>query len=176
MSCIACARYLHDECILDPCCCTGKAAQQVELEDNPYERAKVIRDPLSTGRKRAAVAYPIGEGEPCDWNRLKNCGGGLNPIIGCLDGKAKHLHHGPDKDTLNNSENNVHKLCTHCHVRWHNGNDWCHHSSIPHSPVSATVEEILQNEVDWTAGKYAEWTRKRQEFFKDKKELEVKED
>lgn len=172
MSCIACGRYLHDECYTQPCCCrVSTKVTEVELESNPLKNAKVLKDPLSTGRKRAVKVRTISPGDPCDWKLQKNCGGGKNPIVGCLDGEAKHVHHGPDKSTLNNEENNLHKLCNNCHNRWHNGNDWCIDSTLLHDPKPATVEEIAKNEADWLGGKFSDWTNKRQAFFKENKEI-----
>lgn len=95
-----------------------------------------IRDEESTGRKRAVLLYPITDGMVCEWAGLKNAGGGVVPLVGCRDTKlaaSKNsdvpglvtgaVHHGPDKDTLNNSPENVHRICTFCHNRWHTLND-----------------------------------------------------
>lgn len=177
MSCLACGRYLHDECLLDPCCCRTAVTVEptVELESNPFKEAKVLKDPLSTGRKRAVKVRTISPGDSCDWRLRKNCGGGKNPVTGCLDGVAKHIHHGPDKSTLNNEPNNLHKLCNNCHNRWHNANDWCLDPTILHNPVPASVEEVAKYDIDWSIGKYAEWTNKRREFFSKAKTSEDEE-
>src|ERR1043166_6676629 len=114
--CLACGRFLHDECETDPCCCHGKkVSTELSLDTNPYNKAIYkqdddVRDPKSTGRKRAAQLYPINNADPCEWRGKRNCGGGTNPIIGCLQGFQIHRHHGPDKNTLNNSEGNVHRI------------------------------------------------------------------
>lgn len=50
-------------------------------------------------------------------------GGGEFPIQGCSDGVQLNRHHGPDKNTLNNEPGNVHRICAHCHNRWHAKND-----------------------------------------------------
>lgn len=178
--CLACGRFLHDECEFDPCCCrnTPTIAEQFNLNtDNPYEKAfykkdEDVTDPKSTGRKRAAQLYPINREDACEWRGLKRVGGGTNPIIGCLQGKQTHRHHGPDKNTLNNSERNVHRICNDCHNRWHNANDWCINNTLPHDPQSATQEEIIKNELDWASGKFSEYTNRRKDFFKKNKEVE----
>lgn len=84
---------------------------------------KVFRDPISTGRKRAAVMYPISPGQVCDWAWRKQCGGGIEPIMGCTGRPATHIHHGPDKSTLNNVRENISLVCNFCHNRWHVAND-----------------------------------------------------
>lgn len=91
-----------------------------------YRRTKpdaALKDQQSTGRKRAARLYPLDRNAPCEWRGKKNQGGGDNPIQGCTDGMQLNRHHGPDKNTLNNEPGNVHRICTHCHNRWHAKND-----------------------------------------------------
>ena len=96
----------------------------------PKEDADLV-DPVSAGRKRAAAKVQI-KNQKCEWTYLKNAGGGVNPIIGCLGYPASALHHGPDKSTLNNSRPedvgagqpyNLHAICVWCHNRWHVAND-----------------------------------------------------
>jgi len=82
-----------------------------------------LKDQQSTGRKRAAKAYPLYRNESCEWRGKSNCGGGKFPIQGCSDGLQQCRHHGPDYDTLNNEEGNVHRICYNCHNRWHAAND-----------------------------------------------------
>ena len=90
-----------------------------------------LADAASTGRKRVAEMYPITPGQVCDWARQKNCGGGPKPILGCMGNPASDLHHGPDKNTLNNEKGsrgvgvheNVHVICSDCHNLWHSLND-----------------------------------------------------
>lgn len=90
-----------------------------------------LTDPRSTGRKRADRLFPITPGMVCEWARLKNVGGGPKPITGCMGNPASDLHHGPDKNTLNNSKmsegigfgENVHRICSFCHNLWHALND-----------------------------------------------------
>lgn len=114
-----------------------------------------LRDQQSTGRKRAAVMYPLDSDADCEWKMQKNCGGGEHPIIGCTDGKQQARHHGPDKNTLNNDYGNVHRICHTCHNRWHSKNDegyvWGK-TVNNHSPSVATIEEVLAYEIQW-AGK-----------------------
>lgn len=129
-------------------------------------------DVASTGRKRVAEMYPITPGQVCDWARLGNCGGGVEPVMGCLGNPATDLHHGPDKNTLNNEkgsrgvgeQENVHALCSFCHNDWHAKNNryypeydrqeqqaqpWLPLSDEPwgpHAPQPASIEELLENE------------------------------
>lgn len=95
---------------------------------NPSE----ITDPTSTGRKRAAQLYPIFKDMLCEWSGLKYAGGGVVPIIGCggnliqpnsKAGDGGDVHHGPDKNTVNNAPGNVHRICKSCHHAWHAAND-----------------------------------------------------
>lgn len=89
-----------------------------------------VRDAKSTGRKRAAVLLPLTKADgtkvKCEWAGLKFAGGGKNPIVGCTGNPATNRHHGPDKNTLNNSRENprnIHAICAWCHNRWHAAND-----------------------------------------------------
>lgn len=41
----------------------------------------------------------------------------------CDDNRQKARHHGPDKNTLNNEQGNVHRICHFCHNTWHAVND-----------------------------------------------------
>lgn len=90
-----------------------------------------LKDVASTGHKRAARMYPIEPGMVCEWARLQDCGGGVRPVVGCMGAPASDVHHGPDKNTLNNSKasrgvgwaENVWLLCSDCHNSWHAAND-----------------------------------------------------
>lgn len=90
-----------------------------------------LKDPLSTGRKRVARMFPIPAGKMCEWAMLASAGGGIEPIVGCVGYPASDLHHGPDKNTLNNAKaslgigttENVWMLCSMCHNAWHAKND-----------------------------------------------------
>lgn len=158
------------------CCCpessVGGRESESEETASVIERIKAaseVTDVTSTGRKRAALAYPITEGMICEWTGLKESGGGVNPIIGCAGNPAKARHHGPDKNTLNNTEGNVHRICHDCHNRWHAANDPYYGSRPPgtepfipleghqwrgHNPdTKATEEEIVQNEIYWRTHK-----------------------
>lgn len=117
------------------------------------KRDESLRDQQSTGRKRAAVKYPLDRDSACEWRGLLHAGGGTRPIVGCLNGKQQARHHGPDKNTLNNDEGNVHRICHTCHNRWHSRNDegyiW---GGIyrPHDPVTkATDKEFWEAEQQW---------------------------
>jgi hypothetical protein len=136
----------------------------------PYKEDDYVRDPHSTGRKRAGKLFPIDKEAPCEWQRKKNCGGGKNPIVGCLNGLQVQVHHGPNKDTLCNEPGNVHRICNTCHNRWHYFNDSSseYDPSILHSPTDAELKEILQNEMDWKAGKFRQLTSKRWRELNDK--------
>lgn len=82
-----------------------------------------LRNPQRTGRARANSIKPIKPGDTCEWAGLKFAGGGIIPIVGCLGNAAITVHHGPDKDWLNNEETNLHKLCRDCHTAYHKFND-----------------------------------------------------
>jgi hypothetical protein len=94
---------------------------EIPTGDEPEE--KVYKDARSTGRKRAAQLYPIAVGQVCEWAWHRNCGGGVVPIVGCTGRPATHIHHGPDKSTLNNERSNISIICSFCHNRWHAAND-----------------------------------------------------
>lgn len=103
-------------------------------------RPDEVTDARSTGRKRAVMLAPILTGMRCEWAGLRSAGGGPVPIVGCEgnlldDVKSQaqvrppathvgHIHHGPDKATLNNAVGaNLHRVCAVCHNRWHAAND-----------------------------------------------------
>lgn len=135
--CYECEQGMHNICDNPTeedeetfCCCeisstgevtTAKGGRDALLAK--YREASEVTDVTSTGRKRAAAAYPITEGMKCEWANLRFAGGGVIPIVGCKVGVAKHIHHGPDKNTLNNTPENVHRVCSKCHNRWHSIND-----------------------------------------------------
>lgn len=151
--CFGCRTGFHNECafawtddLLGDCCCGGEVKFTVSGEvkdsgsdetvagkevdngyiDDGYESAKSLadyKDPISTGRKRAAEMYPITTGMVCEWAGLKRAGGGVTPIIGCVGRPASDRHHGPDKNTMNNMQGNLHRICDHCHNTWHALND-----------------------------------------------------
>jgi hypothetical protein len=148
--CLSCRVGFHNECDVSwsndasaPCGCGGKEVKFTNEGDvkapkevgdtsdsgyveDGYEGYKDIseyKDPLSTGRKRAATMYPIETGMVCEWAGLKNAGGGVVPIVGCLGRPASDRHHGPDKNTMNNAPENMHRICDFCHNTWHGVND-----------------------------------------------------
>jgi len=128
---------------------------------------KVLKDPVSAGRKRAAVIYKIEPGQICDWAWKKHAGGGIYPIVGCTGRPASHIHHGPDKSTLNNERSNISLVCEFCHNRWHVANDKTYTTKRPEDNSAwlpddkggihiihklsdmqvATKQEILMNEL-----------------------------
>lgn len=166
MACPSCGAGLHFECESDPCCCKNDPPVVGDFEeDEPrgkrrWSRDSTLKDQQSTGRKRAAVLYPIDKELPCEWQGLRFAGGGHFPIIGCINGRQRARHHGPDKNTLNNETGNVHRICNYCHNRWHARNDDGYEEKVArigfgrsHDPITkATPEEIGKNEVEW-AGK-----------------------
>lgn len=146
MSCLSCGRSLHEECRIDPCCCRiNPQTPDINSEDSSPRRKEVVT--VSAGRKRAAVDYKIDSSLPCEWRDKANCGGGLNPIIGCLAGYQTHRHHGPVKDTTRNESGNIHLICVACHNMWHARNDTVYNETqyelLPHSPREATLEELV---------------------------------
>lgn len=161
MACISCGMGLHFECSEDPCCCRGDAITE-EIEDDPihirgYKRDSTLKDQQSTGRKRAAKLYPLDRTASCEWQGLRFAGGGQFPVVGCTQGLQKARHHGPDKNTLNNEEGNVHRICAFCHNRWHTLNDSTYIPGDPgkahDSKTLASAQEILDNELYWSRNK-----------------------
>jgi hypothetical protein len=127
MACIGCGRGFHDECEIGCDECHGEADRIVKTfigrgRGQPTKEPEDVTDIHSTGRKRAAQLYPLFKGVLCEWQGQKNCGGGT-PIIGCIKGLQVDRHHGPIKNTLHNEPGNVHRICKHCHNRWHAVND-----------------------------------------------------
>ena len=166
MACFRCATNLHEECIrpsATTCCCAGEALARISTEQSQEELTdglvwqkppSEVKDVKSTGRKRAAVLYPLDRTGSCEWRGLKFAGGGKFPVVGCLAGLQECRHHGPDKNTLNNEPGNVHRICTRCHNRWHTLNDPDYDRDAPdhlgHDPnTKATEEDIGENEVMW---------------------------
>lgn len=181
MGCPPCSRSMHPFCVNpgeNSCCCNsnvdtseGDTNGNMAVEDDTEDwrrkssrgnsrsfgkRDESLRDQQSTGRKRAAVAYPLNRDAPCEWQGLRFAGGGDFPIVGCISGLQQARHHGPDKNTLNNDEGNVWRICVFCHNRWHTLNDATYKwGSIytPHDPdTKATDQELIDNEMFW-AGK-----------------------
>lgn len=193
--CLACGRGFHHECVKcrkDKChkeVDSDTSLREIEINDEhefiaPQSRKSAkenLKDPKSTGRKRAAQLYPIIPDDPCEWRSLRNCGGGRRPIIGCLDGNQKHRHHGPVKDTTRNEQGNVHRICTACHVHWHELNDLVYvekdFNLLPHQPVPATDLDIIQNILDWKSGaigkRFELASSKNQEKFKNATQLSL---
>lgn len=106
-------------------------------------------DALSTGRKMADRIQKELEGQhlKCEWAGLRNAGGGVEPIVGCIGNPASALHHGPDKNTLNNRrlpgepDCNLHWICPDCHNRWHAKNDKYYDARPTHDIVDAKTGE-----------------------------------
>lgn len=185
ITCLPCAVGYHHECWypdavgLCHCCTANPDDESIGTTIEPREKkerggqiksAKDVKDLQSTGRKRAAKLYAIPkEGEPgyplaCEWQGLKAAGGGVEPIVGCFDGLATNIHHGPDKNTLSNFVGNVHRICATCHNRWHAANDQYYEGirpkgEVPYVPnrdyskhdgiTKFTPEEFAQNELRW---------------------------
>jgi hypothetical protein len=133
MTCLPCGREFHDECPdfsidISSCCCepspVSDISGSIEPSKDPASRRRADDTvSVSAGRKRAAVDYEIDPNAPCEWRGKVNCGGGFIPVPGCLIGFQTDRHHGPDKNTTNNSEENVHLICKPCHNLWHRRND-----------------------------------------------------
>lgn len=172
MACINCSDGLHWECIKmsnEACCCNNSetlapVAEEDVIDDDEirdkfrtYKREGTLKDQQSTGRKRAAKLYPLNPDAPCEWRGCKFAGGGPLPIVGCNSGTQQARHHGPDKNTLNNDEGNVHRICHRCHNRWHTKNDpvYVPGEAYPaHDSVTqATIQEIMESEVYWASHK-----------------------
>lgn len=145
-----------------------EAYSAADREDDNGEEHRAYKDARSTGRKRAAKLYPIKAGQICDWAWHKQCGGGIQPIMGCTGRPAQHIHHGPDKSTFNNERDNISLVCTYCHNRWHAVNDPYYEEGRPENgepflpvipdgktifsledKVRATREEIFANELSF---------------------------
>lgn len=181
MGCPYCGRFFHDECITDGGCrachsddyefstavalvAPSPVAESEHHIDVPtvespkrsvgVKSPEQVKDPLSTGRKRAAMMYPIFPGKACEWRGKKNCGGGLHPIVGCIEGVQEHVHHGPVKNTLRNEPTNVHRICATCHNRWHGANNPVYdeelYDTLPHQPQPATDLELRYNDISRT--------------------------
>lgn len=160
MSCLSCGRGFHNECETECVKCHPEIIKSVSITKitgtglgAPTKDPESVKDRHSTGRKRAAQLYPIFKEQNCEWQGKKNCGGGLKPIVACLNGKQRHRHHGPVKDTLRNEPGNVHRICTSCHVHWHAENDPIYdeeaYNKLPHSPEEATEIELAAAAAYW---------------------------
>ena len=133
--CLPCSNGFYMECtqpVDDDLPCGLVLSVEITLKENDttaklrggqIKDAIDITDVQSTGRKRAAQLYPITEGMSCEWQGLGRAGGGVVSSLGCYEGLASNIHHGPDKNTLNNKQNNVHRICAKCHNWWHAQND-----------------------------------------------------
>lgn len=177
MTCTVCKLGRIWECAFHGKCGTGNGdssspdssgtVRDVVEEEGPvrevhsYKSDASLRDQQSTGRKRAAIMYPLDRDADCEWKLQKYCGGGSDTIFGCLSGKQEARHHGPDKNTLNNDSGNVHRICHRCHNRWHARNDdgyvW---GSVynSHSPVECNPEEVMMDELNWLGIKIGQVT------------------
>ncbi len=177
----------NDEQLL-ACCCLDSWEQERAVKKaggNPVGRppsdAEDITDNLSAGRHRAQRLAPIFPGMLCEWAGLRYAGGGIVPIVGCNNNriadvkrnadlpegidKRGELHHGPDKNTLNNGPNNLHRVCASCHKHWHALNDRYYEGERPSAdeqwlPVGgevyphdaftkASAEELARSEEWW---------------------------
>lgn len=181
--CMACVVGLFEEChnpeILDggwiiPCAMRFKFVDDDEPVKQkrgeigrPLSDPKDIRDPESTGRKRAAIVLPIQTGMTCQWAGLKWAGGGAHPIVGCagntlaevkrhedlpegIDSRGER-HHGPNKAVLDNSVGvNLHGICSDCHHRWHELNDPTYEGERPEAEFEWLPAEPYWTHDPWT--------------------------
>jgi hypothetical protein len=170
MPCIGCGRGFHEECATD-CDTCHPVIELPEFVKSAtggayYKDDDKVTDVHSTGRKRAALLFPLDKDAPCEWRGKKNCGGGL-PIHGCINGFQQDRHHGPDKTTLNNSVGNVHRICKKCHKRWHFTNDDVYdkesYVKTAHEPEDATYDELRSYELKWIATKRGHVTVERED-------------
>ena len=135
-ACFSCAQGLFSEC-LDPLetpeghiiPCVQRYKPAGGEAGGGALAPTMVTDAKSTGRKRAVMLAPILEGMLCEWAGLRQAGGGPIPIVGCAGNQLSdkkngdeeqgwlpgHLHHGPDKATLNNAVGtNLHRVCAVC--------------------------------------------------------------
>jgi hypothetical protein len=163
MGCLSCGRGLHSECPIGCSICHSQSQLETESESEENEdwrlsskrgsrgkgkRDETLRDQQSTGRKRAALAFPLDRSAPCEWLGLRYAGGGEHPILGCLDGKQQARHHGPSKNTLDNDFGNVHRICHSCHNRWHTLNDPEYDWTIVQKPHDSQTVATPQQQLD----------------------------
>lgn len=180
-TCFACLDEMCFQCYVPndetlECCCGGSHGRTsfAKLLSGNSEPAKLGRpfkentdlvDYVSAGRKRAAELAPIPEDYTCEWAMLQYAGGGVEPIVGCAANLATDRHHGPDKNTLNNTVGiNLHRICADCHNRWHQLNDIYYgerpEGDNPFLPVGneisnhdrttrATPKEVMLSNVFW---------------------------
>jgi hypothetical protein len=150
-----------DETLSYTCCCesaipeTSSPVPEEVIEANSdddevflrrLKNLNELKDPDSTGRKRAVLIKPIEKGVTvCEWAGLANAGGGVISITGCMGNKAVNVHHGPDKNRTNNAEDNLHRICSPCHNLWHAKNDPHYNpdtllpkdsAPVPHDPIT----------------------------------------
>lgn len=158
--CLSCGRGFCEECHLpsDECCLQDmqtspylssvSPVSSVGRKPGPRKLDADVKDPRSTMRRRAQALLRdvrgIEIGSPCEWQGLSNAGGGNHPIVGCIDGAVRHIHHGPDKNWYHNTPDNLHGICNGCHNRWHSRNDSCYNPDKPHEPETATYFELDQ--------------------------------
>lgn len=163
MPCYSCGRGFHEECVIENC----EVCHPI-IEDSPpvssFGRGAPVKennfkDPLSTGRKRAAMLYPLDKEKDCEWRLKTNCGGGIRSITGCSNGKQKARHHGPIKlspTAVNNEPGNVHRICHSCHVRWHELNDLVYSEEefklTKHEPKTCEIAESMAYDELWKKG------------------------
>lgn len=200
-TCLDCAQGFHNDCG-SPCCCADKetvitsddsATPVISIPDTPIlpvasspvstgerdgmkwsKQDHALKDLKSTGRKRAAVLYPLDREAPCEWRNLRFAGGGLYPIVGCATGNQEHRHHGPILLTTANVEGNVHRICTTCHNSWHAANDAyvkiLMHTTMwrPHDPNTLATAEEQQAADNLGRGRYAAMRFAYREYRKDR--------
>lgn len=135
-------------------------------------------DPKSTGRKRQARMYPIQKGQVCEWAGKIVTIGGLPVVVGCINSPATDLHHGPDKNTLNNEKvtagvgthENTHVICSDCHNSLHAKHDEFYpeydrvaQQGEPWLPSGVTLSDQYQLEEAPLEQLYAEETRRQED-------------
>lgn len=175
----------EDSIVYYTCCCWGEdnpGPNQSSISDSGGPRTRApksdehIKDQESTGRKRAVAAVKSAgrfvDGMVCEWAGLRNSGGGVVPVVGCAgtilravktksecgEGESPiNVHHGPDKSTLNNEQENLHVICSTCHNRWHGLNDkfYAKERPEPGHPFVPLDNECLAHDTETIAGPIA---------------------
>ena len=151
MTCISCLRGFHEECLpgCDNCHPKIEESQSLTIEHKEDRLAwskenNDVRDPHSTGRKRAAKLFPLDKQAPCEWQgkgTIEFPGTNLKPVETCTEGKQQCRHH-IDYNTLNNSETNVVRICHTCHVKFHWNNDPIRQVKKGKLSISELIKEL----------------------------------
>ena len=129
--CLACRRKNCKQCQNDFCECSHSWGESDRLENTTSETNRKndydLKDPQSTGRKRAARLFPLDAQRPCEFAGCRDVGSpgfeipgidGCGTRPGTNVGTQQARHH-VDYNTLNNDSDNVVRICHSCHVQLH---------------------------------------------------------